>query len=193
MNCAQLFYLPALLIFPPQLNVIHATLNLVYQFSLHTEYIGKFGPLEHIFNTPSHHRIHHARNPYCIDKNYGGILIIWDKLFGTFAEEKKTEKLAYGLVHNVNTFNQFHLQVGSHYTLHYCYYLTNVRVRFKVAIFHFVPITKINLCYNQPNFISFDPGLFSIHVLRQWCLLYHIICSISFSFYCYINFCEKLF
>uniref|UniRef100_A0A0M3IKS0 Fatty acid hydroxylase domain-containing protein n=1 Tax=Ascaris lumbricoides TaxID=6252 RepID=A0A0M3IKS0_ASCLU len=68
------------------------------------------GPLEYILNTPSHHRVHHGRNPYCIDKNYGGTLIIWDRLFGTFEWEKSSEKPVYGLVKNVETFDQLYLQ-----------------------------------------------------------------------------------
>lgn len=69
------------------------------------------GPLGIVFNTPSHHRVHHGRNPYCIDKNYGGVLIIWDKMFNTFAAEKKDDPPVYGLIHNENTFNQLYLQV----------------------------------------------------------------------------------
>src|SRR5690606_23628431 len=71
-------------------------LNLLYQYWLHTEMIGKLGWLEWIFNTPSHHRVHHGSNPQYLDANYGGILIIFDRLFGTFVEEK--EKVVFGLV-----------------------------------------------------------------------------------------------
>ena len=69
----------------------------------HTQIIGKLGPLEWVFNTPSHHRVHHGSNPEYIDKNYGNLLIIWDRLFGTFQPEKSP--VNYGLVNNVNTFN----------------------------------------------------------------------------------------
>ena len=69
----------------------------------HTQIIGKLGPLEWIFNTPSHHRVHHGSNPEYIDKNYGNLLIIWDRMFGTFQPEKA--QVDYGLVNNVNTFN----------------------------------------------------------------------------------------
>ena len=64
------------------------------------------GVFEFIFNTPSHHRVHHGRNPFCIDKNYAGVLIIWDRMFGTFASEwDHDEKVQYGLVSNVETFD----------------------------------------------------------------------------------------
>ncbi|MDV7399824.1 sterol desaturase family protein, partial [Arthrospira platensis SPKY1] len=73
-------------------------LSLVYQFFIHTTLIGKLHPaLEYIFNTPSHHRVHHGRNPGYIDRNYGGVLIIWDRLFHTFAAEDKLEPPEYGV------------------------------------------------------------------------------------------------
>uniref|UniRef100_A0A183U3Y5 Fatty acid hydroxylase domain-containing protein n=1 Tax=Toxocara canis TaxID=6265 RepID=A0A183U3Y5_TOXCA len=74
------------------------------------------GPLEYILNTPSHHRVHHGRNPYCIDKNYGGTLIIWDRLFGTFEWERDSERPIYGAVDNVKTFDQLYLQLAEKLT-----------------------------------------------------------------------------
>ncbi|XP_063953467.1 alkylglycerol monooxygenase-like isoform X2 [Lytechinus pictus] len=70
--------------------------------------IENLGPLEYILNTPSHHRVHHGRNRYCIDKNYAGTLIVWDRMFGTFAEED--ERVAYGLVHPLTTYNPISVQ-----------------------------------------------------------------------------------
>uniref|UniRef100_A0A915B548 Alkylglycerol monooxygenase n=1 Tax=Parascaris univalens TaxID=6257 RepID=A0A915B548_PARUN len=95
---------------PPPIFLVHRNVNLLYQFWIHTEVITSLGPLEYILNTPSHHRVHHGRNPYCIDKNYGGTLIIWDRLFGTFEWEKGYEKPIYGLVKNVESFDQLYLQ-----------------------------------------------------------------------------------
>ena len=69
----------------------------------HTQIIDRLGPIEWLFNTPSHHRVHHGSNPEYIDKNYGNLLIIWDRLFGTFQPEESP--VTYGLVNNVNTFN----------------------------------------------------------------------------------------
>lgn len=71
--------------------------------------VDNLGPLELILNTPSHHRVHHGRNPYCIDKNYAGTLIIWDRMFGTFQAEK--EEVAYGLVHPLETWNPIEIQI----------------------------------------------------------------------------------
>ncbi|XP_056142755.1 alkylglycerol monooxygenase [Lampris incognitus] len=108
-----MFYLPMALAVPPAVFAVHLQLNLLYQFWIHTELIRDLGPLEWILNTPSHHRVHHGRNLYCIDKNYGGVLIIWDRLFGTFAPE--TDKVVYGLIFPINTFEilcvQFHYYV----------------------------------------------------------------------------------
>jgi len=91
------FYLPlALLGFPPATFVTCSALNTLYQFWIHTRLIGKLGPLEWVFNTPSHHRVHHGRNPRYIDRNHAGSLIIWDRMFGTFVEE--TDEPVYGVV-----------------------------------------------------------------------------------------------
>jgi sterol desaturase/sphingolipid hydroxylase (fatty acid hydroxylase superfamily) len=87
--------------------------NLVYQFWIHTEAIGKMPWwFEAVMNTPSHHRVHHATNPRYLDANYAGTLIIWDRLFGTFVPEEETDAPRYGLVRNVATFNP--LRVAFH-------------------------------------------------------------------------------
>ena len=83
-------------------------LNLVYQYWIHTEAIDKMPRwFEAVFNTPSHHRVHHGTNPRYLDSNYAGILIIWDKLFGTFVAEDPETDIKYGLVRNVETYNPF--------------------------------------------------------------------------------------
>ena len=88
------------------------SISLVYQYILHTELVNKLGPLEWIFNTPSHHRVHHASNTRYLDKNHAGILIIWDRMFGTFLEEKEEEKVIYGITTNINTYNP--IQIATH-------------------------------------------------------------------------------
>jgi len=90
------FYLPlALLGFPPVVFVAASAFNTLYQFWIHTRLIGRLGPLEWVLNTPSHHRVHHGRNPKYIDRNHGGTLIVWDRLFGTFQAEE--EEPVYGI------------------------------------------------------------------------------------------------
>ncbi|WP_349558061.1 sterol desaturase family protein [Marinobacter sp. NFXS9] len=101
-----LFWLPIVFIgFPPETVIFAVAISLAYQFFIHTQAIGKLGPLEWVLNTPSHHRAHHGRNPRYIDKNYGGILIIWDRLFGTFVEEDAVEKPDYGIPRQIRTHN----------------------------------------------------------------------------------------
>lgn len=99
------FYMPlAFLGFDPTTFLLISALNTVYQFWIHTETIGKLPkPIEFIFNTPSHHRVHHGRDPKYIDKNHAGSLIIWDRLFGTFQEEE--ERPTYGITKPLNTWN----------------------------------------------------------------------------------------
>ncbi|GIY21506.1 hypothetical protein CDAR_583211, partial [Caerostris darwini] len=72
--------------------------------------VRKLGPLEYIINTASHHRVHHGRNRYCIDKNYAGVLIIWDRMFGTF--EPENEEVVYGLTHPINSFEPIYIQTS---------------------------------------------------------------------------------
>jgi len=94
---------------PPWMVFAGFSVNLIYQFWVHTERIGKlWRPFEFVFNTPSHHRVHHGMDPEYLDKNYGGILIIWDRLGGTFKAE--TFRPQYGLTKPVDTFNIWRLQ-----------------------------------------------------------------------------------
>lgn len=94
---------------PPWLVFVSFSLNLIYQFWVHTERIGKlWRPIEFIFNTPSHHRVHHGQDAEYLDKNYGGIFIIWDRVFGSFQPE--LFRPHYGLTKPVGTFNVWTLQ-----------------------------------------------------------------------------------
>ncbi|MDX2283618.1 MAG: sterol desaturase family protein [Bacteroidia bacterium] len=90
--------------FHPQMILMMQSISLLYQFWIHTELIGKLPrPIEWIFNTPSHHRVHHGSDIKYLDKNHAGVLIIWDRMFGTFQEEEERPK--YGLTRNIHTFN----------------------------------------------------------------------------------------
>ncbi|MCX7768127.1 MAG: sterol desaturase family protein [Flavobacteriales bacterium] len=101
-----LFYVPLAWIgFHPVHLLTVAAFNTLYQFWIHTELIGRLGPLEWILNTPSHHRVHHGRNPQYIDRNHGGTLIIWDRIFGTFEPEKAP--VVYGITTPLRSFNPF--------------------------------------------------------------------------------------
>jgi sterol desaturase/sphingolipid hydroxylase (fatty acid hydroxylase superfamily) len=100
------FYAPMVLLgFNPLLIIISRQIVLLYQFWIHTDKIGSMGWFDKIFNSPSNHRVHHASNTTYLDKNHGGILIIWDRMFGTYAAERPEEPVVYGLTKNIGTAN----------------------------------------------------------------------------------------
>ena len=101
-----LFYLPMAVIgIPVTVFVTIALLSTVYQFWSHTQLVGKLGWADRVFVTPSNHRCHHGRNAYCLDRNYGGTLIIWDRLFGTYVAERDDEPVVYGTLVPLNSWN----------------------------------------------------------------------------------------
>ncbi len=101
-----LFFAPLVWLgFPPTAVIATLTLNLLYQFWVHATWIPKLGPLEWVLNTPSHHRVHHGSNPEYLDCNYGGVLIVFDRLFGTFVEERDDIQIRYGLTTPLTTYN----------------------------------------------------------------------------------------
>ncbi len=110
------FWCPlALLGFDPFMIITMMSLSLIYQFWLHTETIHKLpGWFEWLFNTPSHHRVHHASNIRYLDRNHAGVLIIWDRLFGTFSGELTTEPVRYGLTQNIETHNPIKVAFGEY-------------------------------------------------------------------------------
>ena len=94
---------------PPWLIFTAFSVNLVFQFFVHTERIDRmWRPVEFVFNTPSHHRVHHASDRDYLDRNYAGMLIVWDRMFGSYAEE--THRPTYGLTKNIDSANPFRLQ-----------------------------------------------------------------------------------
>jgi len=106
-----LFYVPLALLGVPAIVFITCySLNLLYQFWIHTQLIDSMGAFEQVFNTPSHHRVHHGTNPEYIDKNYAGILIIWDRLFGTF--EREQAEPVYGILKPLRRWNPLWANVG---------------------------------------------------------------------------------
>ncbi len=112
------FALPLVLLgFHPAMIAICGGFNLIYQFWIHTEAIDRMPRwFEAVMNTPSHHRVHHATNPRYLDRNYAGVFIVWDKLFGTFEPEVRGEKIRYGIVRQLGSFNLlwavFHEWIG---------------------------------------------------------------------------------
>lgn len=106
-----LFWMPLALLFPPWMILLAIAWSLLFQFTLHTEVIDKYPrPIEFIFNTPSHHRVHHGSQEQYLDRNYAGILIIWDRMFGSF--EPEGERVRYGLTTNIETHNPVKVAYG---------------------------------------------------------------------------------
>ena len=155
---AGIIYLPlAFLGVSPALLIACASLNLIYQFWVHTELVDKLPNwFEAIFNTPSHHRVHHGSNPIYLDRNHAGILIIWDKLFGTFQPELIKEKVTYGLVKNINTFNPAKIAF-----LEWFYMLKDVlkRTTFK---------NRINYLIKPPGWTHDGSGKVSDDLRNEW-------------------------
>ena len=109
-----IFWLPLAFIgFPPAMILTAEAVSLMYQFWIHTEVVRKLpGPLEWVLNTPSHHRVHHGKNVAYLDRNHGGVLILWDRLFGTFAPENPQDPARYGITHDLTSFNP--LRIATH-------------------------------------------------------------------------------
>jgi len=113
-----MFQLPLVLLgFHPAMLLACKGFNLIYQFWFHTEAIKRFPRwIEAVMNTPSHHRVHHATNPVYLDRNFAGVFIIWDRLFGTFQRELEEERIRYGIVKQLGSFNllwaAFHEWIG---------------------------------------------------------------------------------
>lgn len=135
-----IFYLPLAMIgFPPVMFIVMAQVDTLYQFWIHTRAVGKLGPIEWFMNTPSHHRVHHGQNAKYIDKNHAGVLIIWDRMFGTFQVEE--EEPVYGIVSPLRSWNPVWGQI------HYWVYLAKLswnapRWRDKVLVWFMPPAWK---------------------------------------------------
>ncbi len=120
-----------LLGFHPVMILAQMAINLIYQYWIHTELIKKMPNwFEYIFNTPSHHRVHHATNPQYLDRNHAGIFIIWDKLFGTY--EPEAEKPIYGLVSNINSFNPLYVAFHEWIALFKDVFITKTSLRNRI-------------------------------------------------------------
>ncbi|GLV45354.1 hypothetical protein CBL_05454 [Carabus blaptoides fortunei] len=183
--CGFIFYLPLALVIPPTHFLTHQQFNLLYQFWIHTEAVRSVGPLEWILNTPNHHRVHHGSNLYCLDKNYGGVLIIWDRMFGTFADEKKSEDIIYGLVVNQPSFNPIHLQTFyTAYVMEKCKSMTSLKHKL-AAIFwgpSWIPgRPRLGL---EEDKISVGPREKYDSKIPGWCNIYLLVhfCVVVYGF-----------
>ena len=144
--------------FHPGMIIFQMSISLLYQFWIHTELIQKMPKwIELFFNTPSHHRVHHGSNPIYLDKNHAGILIIWDKLFGTFQPELKSEKVKYGLVVNIKTYNPIFIAFNEWGALFKDLNTKNISVR-----------DRIRYLYKPPGWKHDGTGKLSTDLKEEW-------------------------
>ncbi len=142
--------------FHPLMILTQMSISLLYQFWIHTETIDKMPNwLEAVFNTPSHHRVHHATNPQYLDRNHAGILIIWDKMFGTF--ELELEKPVYGLTTNINTYNPVRIAFQEWITL------IQDAVLSKTSLSN-----RLKYLYMPPGWKPEGAGVLSSDLRKQW-------------------------
>jgi len=148
----------AFLGFHPLMILTQMSVSLIYQYWIHTELINKMPKwFEAIFNTPSHHRVHHGNNPLYLDKNYAGILIIWDKLFGTFQPELEEEKVVYGLTTNIKTYNL--LKIAFHEWIALFKDVFTAKTSF---------INKLKYFIKPPGWRHDGTGILSEDMLSEW-------------------------
>lgn len=154
-----IFYLVLpILGFHPLMIFTQMSISLLYQYWIHTELIDKMPRwFEALFNTPSHHRVHHGSNPLYLDRNHAGIFIIWDKLFGTFQPELKEEKVVYGLTLNIDTYNP--LKIAFHEWM----------AVFKDAIYSKTTLTnKLKYFIKPPGWKHDGSGQMSNDLRKEW-------------------------
>lgn len=176
-----IFYLPmAVLGFDPLMVISVGALNLVYQFWVHTRHVGKLGWFEWIFITPSNHRVHHAQNQIYLDRNYGGVFILWDRLFGTFQEELDDQKPIYGVRKALHSWNPVwgNVQVYSQLikdSWHTKSWLDKFKVWFGRTgwrpedVSRDYPLQKVDLS----QFEKFDTGMSA--ATKWYCIIQHAI------------------
>ena len=144
--------------FHPGMIIFQMSISLLYQFWIHTELIQKMPKwVEFFFNTPSHHRVHHGSNPIYLDRNHAGILIIWDKLFGTFQPELESEKVKYGLVVNIKTYNPIVIAFNEWGALFKDLIIKNVSLR-----------NRIKYLYKPPGWKHDGTGKLSSDLKEEW-------------------------
>jgi sterol desaturase/sphingolipid hydroxylase (fatty acid hydroxylase superfamily) len=152
-----IFWLPLILIgFHPIMVMVQMSISLIYQYWIHTELIKKMPKwFEAIFNTPSHHRVHHATNPQYLDRNHAGIFIIWDKIFGTF--ESEIEKPVYGLVSNIETYNPIKIAFIEWYNMFKDFFTSKTSI-----------INKFKYLIKPPGWKHDGTSILSTDLRKEW-------------------------
>ena len=172
-----------LLGFDPVLTTVIIGINAAYQFFIHTRLVNRLGILEEIFVTPSHHRVHHGKNPEYIDKNYGGILIIWDKLFGTFQREQA--EVQYGITKPLDSHNPF--MAWFHYYID-LYHATKLEEgwRNKLRLLWAGP-ESLAKYYNYKQSEAFVPRKLSTHMKRYLGTQFAVLCGLCVAMFAWFG------
>ena len=143
---------------PSYVMVSVGTLNLVYQFWVHSRHIPKLGWYELFFVTPSNHRVHHAQNDLYVDRNYGGVFIIWDRLFSTYQEEKDGERCVYGIRSAIKTFDPVKANIHIYQKI-----FKDLSYSFSLKNFYSVITARTGWSPEGPSEDNFDPNVFEKH------------------------------
>ncbi|PHV10860.1 hypothetical protein CSQ89_14055 [Chitinimonas sp. BJB300] len=162
-----LFYLPMAIIgVPPLVFVIVGLTNLLYQYWIHTQHIGSLGWFDRWFASPANHRVHHGQNDYCLDRNYGGMLMLWDHLFGSFVNERPNEEIIYGIRGQLKSWNPLRANLHVYTDLwRDCRLADNWKDRLKVWLMHpgWRPAAAIakapKSAYDITQFHKYDPPI----------------------------------
>jgi len=152
-----IFWIPLIIIgFHPVMVLVQMSVSLIYQYWIHTEFVDKMPEwFEGIFNTPSHHRVHHATNPQYLDRNHAGIFIIWDRLFGTF--EPEIEKPVYGLVKNIDTYNPLKIAFAEWYAMMKDFFTSRTSI-----------VNRVRYLLKAPGWKHDGKGILSSDIRRDW-------------------------
>ncbi|MBP03043.1 MAG: hypothetical protein CMM25_09560 [Rhodospirillaceae bacterium] len=180
-----IFFIPAFMAgIPPHVFATVAAFNLIYQFWVHTEHVAKLGFLEFFMVTPSNHRVHHAKNKEYLDSNYGGVFILWDRIFGTFVEEKTEIRVVYGTVIPLRSWNPFWANISGYVSL-VINFLRAENFRAKVWVLFCppapcpeTPIVKYSSHISlSTDVCKFDPPMGVFQKLDLWVQLFFVLLS----------------
>jgi sterol desaturase/sphingolipid hydroxylase (fatty acid hydroxylase superfamily) len=184
-----IFYIPLFLIgVPSYVMVSVGTLNLIYQFWVHSRHIPKLGWYELFFVTPSNHRVHHAQNDIYIDKNYGGVFIIWDRFFSTFQEEQHNEECIYGIRGAIKTFDPVKANIHIYQKI-----FKDLSYSFSLRNFYNVITARAGWSPDGSDISKFDPENFEKHdpEIKTLTKFYAFIQFLCMSYAAVVLFADK--
>ena len=186
---AFMFYVPlAVFGVPPLVFGVVALIDLLYQYWVHTELVGRLGVFDRILVTPSNHRVHHGQNDYCLDCNYGGIFILWDRLFGSFVDEREGEPVIYGIRHQLRSYSPLWSNLHVYAEL-WQRSIAQKGIRQKIAVWFASPAGGPSEIapppWNPAQFVRFDPG--TRQSVQRYAMAQYLILAILVTHFVAIN------